>query len=114
MSTDATEEFSRSLVVEVPSLAPVLDEHLADMDDELLPHMFFGDVTRWADEAAADPSKDAELGRLLELLDEGLASGSEEVQDLITVSFLENLEDDSAVLAKLSPRLTERRAELGQ
>jgi len=43
------------LLASVPDLRGVYDEHISD-NDELLPHVFFGDVTRFAIENAAAPS----------------------------------------------------------
>jgi hypothetical protein len=110
----ATEDFARRLVAEVPELKPVLAEHLEDNFDELLPHVFFGDVSRWAEsEVAADPA-DPAVQRLIDELSTGFTDGAPEVRDLITVSFLENLDDDSPVLAVLSPPLRAKRARLDE
>jgi hypothetical protein len=38
-------DYVRNLVRLVPSLLPAMDEHLKD-NDEMLPHVFFGDLTR--------------------------------------------------------------------
>ena len=50
------ESLINTLVVEIPELRPMLDEHLHDFDGELLPHLFFADVTRWAEEQAWPPN----------------------------------------------------------
>ena len=97
-------------------------EHLADNFGEVLPHLFFGDLTRLVVgdlRGAADAGSQAErpsAGQVRELLDEleqAFAAGPEEVSDLIAVSFLENLprpgEDGDGVRDLLGPRL---RAEL--
>jgi hypothetical protein len=90
------------LVEELPELRPILDEHLADMEGELLPHVLFDDISSWA--IAQDPRSFA-LVRLLGLLDEACAAGPVEVVNLVTVSFVENLPEDSPIWHRLSPRL---------
>lgn len=112
MTSSTTQDFARRVVAAVPDLEPVLAEHLEDNVDELLPHVFFGDVTRWAEQQASTSPGSPALERLLGELTAGFASGDEEVRDLITVSFLENLDDDSPVIERLSPALRDRRAQL--
>ena len=97
----------RELVQDIVSAAPALDavltEHQAEFDGALLPHLFIADVTRWL--VAAGPS-----APVLAILERHLADGDEEVQNVIALSFLENLEvTDAAVRAALGPGL---RAEL--
>ena len=77
------------LVARHPDLAPILDEHLKDMDDELLPHVFFGDVTRYAAELARrhDTGK---LDPLLHDLNGVLDDSDDYVDNLVWVSFVEN------------------------
>jgi hypothetical protein len=81
-------------------LEPLLREHLADNFGEVLPHLFLGDVTRYLvtrmihewqanpDEAAAARN---EVDEMLDALEQEFMAGDEEVEDLIAVSFLENL-----------------------
>jgi hypothetical protein len=71
------------------------------MEGELLPHVLFGDITRWA--VTQDPRSFA-LARLLGLLDDAYAAGPVEVVNLVTVSFVELLEE-TPVWHRLSPRL---------
>jgi hypothetical protein len=78
-----------------PSLLPMLAGHVAD-NDELLPHVFFGDVTRFAaDLARRAPTcaeADVELDRLLLDLNDALLGVlvDDDVDNLIWVSFVEN------------------------
>ena len=87
--------FINWLVARHKPLEPVLDEHLNDYD-ELLSHVFFGDVTRHAAHVArrAETETEAadELTRLLDDLESAFLLGDErdEVDDLIWVSFIEN------------------------
>jgi hypothetical protein len=85
-----------------PALARLRDEHMA-FNGELLPHVLFGDVTRWV--VAHAPAT-----HVLGVLERHLATGDANVANLIGVSFLENLEpEDTTVRHALGPRL---RAEL--
>jgi hypothetical protein len=68
--------FIAELLADVPGLRPSYLEHLDDNFGELLPHVFFGDVTDWAVEqhpAAKRGSATAEeaLTRLLNFLESG-------------------------------------------
>jgi len=116
--TKASAEFIRSLVEKHPSLDPLLREHLVDFG-EVLPHVFFGDLTRYVisefcrfgdDHTATDGPQ---LKGLLDELERAFAAGTDEVSELIAVSFLENLprpgEEGAGVRDLLGPAL---RAEL--
>ncbi len=89
-------EFVAWLVARHPRLAPILEEHLSDNGDELLPHVLFGDVTRYAADlarrASDEPEADDELRRLLSDLDAAMlpAGQDDPVDNLIWVSFVEN------------------------
>jgi hypothetical protein len=85
-------EFVSWLVVRHPGLVPVLDEHLAD-NDELLPHVLFGDVTRYALALARNGEVD-ELNRLLGDLDAALDESEDDVAELVGASFVENASTD--------------------
>jgi hypothetical protein len=80
--------FVEWLVARQPELAPLLDEHLRTYG-ELLPHVFFGDVTRYASELACGPDT-GRLDSLLSDLDRALTSARDETDNLIWVSFVEN------------------------
>jgi hypothetical protein len=88
------------LVGRHPDLAPLLDQHLRDYD-ELLPHVLFGDVTRYAAALARRGDLD-DLNGLLSDLDHALGDSDDEVDNLISVSFVENAQgvagDDEAEL----------------
>jgi hypothetical protein len=85
-----------------------LEDHLTD-NDELLAHVLFGDVTRYAADlarrAAEEPEADAELLRLLEDLDLAILPEGEgdPVDNLVWVSFVENASTDAD--EPLRPRL---------
>jgi hypothetical protein len=86
--------FVWQLVDRFPAVRSILDEHLSENGGELLPHPFFGDLTRWIVPAVhSDPSSKEYLTAkgLLDALEEGLKTGDDDVLNLIAVSFLENL-----------------------
>lgn len=102
MSADTVSLVNR-LVRAIPELAPPLAEHLQEMDGEMLPHMFFGDVTRWAQDQVSDPRQ---VDRLLSILEVAHHEEPDDVGELIHVSFLENLDEDSWIWARLGPHLS--------
>lgn len=101
-----TADFVFGLLERVPELRATYDEHLGD-NDELLPHVFFGDVTRFAVAASADPIGCEAIKRLLVFVSNGLTDGSENVQELVVVSFVENLIGEHEALARLKPLMPE-------
>lgn len=76
--------FSEELAHEFPVLAGLLREHLADYD-EILPHVFMADVARRV------LSGVKERRRIVNFLDQSLREQGDEIQNLIAVSFVENL-----------------------
>jgi hypothetical protein len=98
-----------------PGIENLRSEHLADNDDELLPHVLFGDVTRYASTLARSDPDDKILNDLLADLDSALdANQDDEVANLIWVSFVENAQgvsgdDEQALRDRLRgyPRLAE-------
>lgn len=90
-------EFNEALSKEVPfiqdlvqrfnDLGSQLQEHVAD-NDEILPHVFMGDVTRYV---LSDGSQRQEL---VCHLNDAFVNGPTEVRDLIAVSFVENIESE--------------------
>ena len=88
------------LATEVPAIARLRDQHLRDYE-ELLPHLLMADVARYVASYFADatgaqvpPPSREELGRTLALIDAAMGSEPEPVRELISVSFLENLEHE--------------------
>jgi hypothetical protein len=92
--------FIEDLLRTVPELRRVYAGHLAD-NDEVLPHVFMGDVTRFAvAEAGADRNADV-LARMLGQFEKILASGDDEARELVVASFVENLCGEAATVRKL-------------
>jgi hypothetical protein len=81
----STISFCEDLAKQFPDIRILLDEHMRD-NGELLPHVFFGDVTRWVLDDRSDRV------RLVECLDLNISSGNSDIENLIAVSFVENLE----------------------
>jgi hypothetical protein len=93
--SEHTISFVRSIVARFPGLTTLLDEHIENNFGEVLPHVFFGDVTRYVLSLVATNddslSPRRELRDVLDYLEEAYTGGDEELQELIAVSFLENL-----------------------
>jgi len=113
-----TESFVRTLGELFPSLKPLLEEHLADNFGELLPHVFFGNFVTWiltmfaSARLAPGSSSRRELAEVLQLLEETYSGGDDELQELLSVSFLESLprlgEEGSGIREWLGPSLTKQ------
>jgi hypothetical protein len=98
------DDFVSQLVAAVPALAAVYREHIAD-NGEPLPHVFMGDVTRFAIAGAEHEDSADSLSTLLTLLEGGLNSGDSDVAELIGVSFVENLCGEDDAIQLLLPRM---------
>jgi hypothetical protein len=95
-----TEGFIDDLVAQVPSLQPLLRQHLEDNFGEVLPHVFLGDLTRHVvqeyrkahdGEANVGVEAGTPLENVLKAFEDIFAAGNTEISELIVVSFLENL-----------------------
>jgi hypothetical protein len=99
------------LVEAVPALRPLYQRHLDFHDGELLPHVWFGDLTRFVERAfSADGGQDRhDALMILGYLEDAMASGDPDVAELVSVSFLENLDSRRAgyqhIRAAMGPRL---------
>jgi hypothetical protein len=98
------------LLQKVPELRPLRDEHIRQYD-ELLPHVFFGELTRYViDQVRAERDGTAQGGpepvaRILDFLERAMISSDTKVQELVSVSFLENLDQSDEAYAKLKALL---------
>ena len=72
-----------------PALRASLDEHLNDNDGEVLPHPLMSDYERWAEQALH--AGEAGVSEFLDVLEDAYRNGGDEVENLISVSFLEHL-----------------------
>ena len=80
-----TTEFCETLVRTCPELERLLAVHISDYD-ELIPNVFLGDVTRHVLMDGAGRCQ------IVEYLNKSFSSGDFDVENLIAVSFVENLE----------------------
>jgi hypothetical protein len=76
-----------------PEFGPVLEEHLRD-NSELLPHVLMPSLLTFIGGRLTeqDQSVDPKVVALLELLELEVAGDNSDTQNLIAVSFLENME----------------------
>ena len=94
--TDFTyDTFPDHLCTVVPGFARVYDEHVADYD-EVLPHVLLGDLVRFlSKEVEVHGAESAALKEAMALLERGMESPDPRLQELVAVSFLENLEPEA-------------------
>ncbi len=92
--------FAGELVAGIGGAEEVLRSHVED-NDEVLPHVFLGDLMPWLIDELERPGGPARVGEIVDRLERGFAHGPESVDNLVAVSFLEVL-----------PRPGERGAEL--
>lgn len=74
----------------VPEFGPVIDEHIAYYEGPVQ-HVLFGDLTRFV-LGARQRGDHLLVERCLGFLDVALRDGDDEVQNLVAVSFVENVE----------------------
>ncbi len=85
-------------------MGSVYSEHIED-NDILLTHVFFGDVTRFFVQEVQGGEAGDFVRRILAISENALEFGSTEVQELISVSFVENLVEYDDVLDIITPQL---------
>lgn len=85
----AYEDVVDRLVERVPEFGDAVEEHLRD-NESLLEHVLFGDLTRFVLRARED-GDEAVVRRALEFLDEALRHGDGRTENLLAVSFVENV-----------------------
>lgn len=78
-------EFCEALAQHFRGIGELLADHISEYD-ELLPNVFLGDVTRYV---LADGQ---DRRRIVEYLDDAFGSQGPDVENLIAVSFVENVE----------------------
>lgn len=83
------DNFVQSLLAAVPETREIHQLHLEN-NDEILPHVLLGDVTRFVIDTYRRSNTEL-LGRTLDFLEEAVSASDEKLQELVIVSFLENL-----------------------
>jgi hypothetical protein len=82
----------------VPGLAQLYEEHLAKYD-EPLPHVLFGDLVRFLEqEVRLNGPYSPVLAQAIGVLERAMGSQDPKLQELVAVSFIENLEPESPTL----------------
>jgi hypothetical protein len=99
--------FIHKLLDAIPELVPVYKAHLTD-NDELLPHVFMGDVTIFVIAHSGNPSTRPVLQRLLGLFEDELAGEDDDAINVVLASFVENLLGEEEAARKLSPLMGPR------
>ncbi|WP_375499692.1 hypothetical protein [uncultured Jatrophihabitans sp.] len=107
-ASEVNQRFCRLTTKVAPALTSVLAEHLDDNLSEMLPHLYFGDVSRWFIDQTTAHGPSTEAARLLDLLETSYPTADEDVQNLIDVSFVEMVQDEPKVVALFGPNLLSR------
>ena len=81
------------LVAHIPEFEPVYREHVEDYEGEVLAHLVFADLARFV-LAAYERSDRALVRRCLSFLEQALVAGDDATQNLVVVSFIENIAPD--------------------
>lgn len=101
-------EFLNRMLVQVPELSRVYEEH-RNIGKRILPHVLMGDITRFViaqhQNELDSQTRSSILERCLDFLEKGITEEVEEVQELISVSFLENLAQSDALYDSIRSRL---------
>lgn len=113
-----TVAFVGALAHRFPALLSVLEEHLEEQRGEVLPHVLMGEVTRWlVAQFIGAGGSDVAIRDVLGFMEQAFNSGGEQVQELLAVSFLENLprpgEPGSEIRSILGPSMQEELRRLG-
>lgn len=83
------QNFAERLIEEVPDLKGIYEEHIKD-NDEIINHVFMNDVYCHI-EKTIDKKIPPYMKSLINFLDKAIVCGDEMVENLVAVSFLENL-----------------------
>lgn len=114
MST-TQQRFIQRLVAANPVLQPLLDEHLDDMEGDLSPHLLMPEIGAWVEQRGPDdPEAHHVVADVDRELGEALRTGDEDVENVISVSFLEFWPTSPQPGAEWRGRFPERLAALLQ
>lgn len=105
----ASQELVTGLVEEAPELRPLLAEHLADQEGELLPYLLMGNIAQWLHEHSTTHA--ARVAEILAWLEGQFTIGDFDVRNLIDVGIVEMLPavpEGAPVLDLLGPELRAR------
>jgi hypothetical protein len=100
----AEDDFCRGLSADFSDIQRLMAEHLGDYD-ELLPHVFMGEVTRYV------LSDGPQRSHIVSRLETALCEGAPKLRELVAVSFVENIETEAELISTVSgiraPRIVE-------
>lgn len=95
--------FIGALIYHHNELLPVLEEHLADNDEQVLPHLVMADVMRWLVAHRMDEPRVTRS--VLDWLETAYIEGDDNVRDVIAVSGVEMIPDPGQPGAELRKSL---------
>ncbi len=106
------ETFADGLCATIPGFHLLYEEHIRDYD-EVLPHVLLGDLVRFLTaEVESHGDASAAVKPAMVLLERAMGSREPRIQELVAVSFLENLDPEhssfSALRTLFGPRLEEQ------
>lgn len=110
----ASQDLVKRLSADFPMLLPIMEEHLADQEDELLPYLFMADVARWANANYSEHPD--EVGGLVDWLEREFQEADAPEKDLIALGFVEAIPfppEGAPLLLRLGVQLTQVARELG-
>jgi hypothetical protein len=112
MNTLDFSSFPEQLRDQVPGFDTIYYEHLHDYD-EVLPHVLVGDLVRFlSEEVYCHGSNSTALRPAMSLLERAMSSADPKLQELVVVSFLENLDPEDTAFSTISelfgPNLEEK------
>jgi hypothetical protein len=95
------DSFAEKLREHVVGFSDLYDQHVRD-NDEVLPHVLMGDlVDSLADRVHAEGAGSQAVRVALDLLERGMQAEDERLQELISVSFLEDLDPEDTSFSQL-------------
>ncbi|MGO4533402.1 DUF7674 family protein [Leifsonia sp. 2MCAF36] len=97
-------EWMLGVATAVPSLLPLVNENLADFNGDLQAHLLFGEFTEWAEHEYERDPQSPTLRTFLDTLELGLSLDDPYIDNVISVSFIENLGWESPMFTLLGPR----------
>ncbi|MBU1358852.1 MAG: hypothetical protein KKC79_15365 [Gammaproteobacteria bacterium] len=98
--------FVVELIEKVPEARRIYEDHLED-NDTLLPHVFMGEIARFVLQISENTSREDDLKELLSIIEDGLQSRHHDVQNLVALSFVENLCGEEHHVMQLIPLMGE-------
>ncbi|UFN46402.1 contact-dependent growth inhibition system immunity protein [Nocardioides okcheonensis] len=113
-ATTTSQDLAKRLTSEFASLRPLMEAHLGEQENELLPYLLIADIARWAHATmAVDPQL---VGDVVDWLEREFDAAAPPEQDLIGLGFVETIPfppEGAPLLLRLGPSLTRVAREIG-